>query len=196
MINGTWKVWMIWMFIWMANYHIMLEAFTIAKLLSNILLLSNFILSTQEIVQNKVSCLVVVQFKITAWDSIVSNLLQFYTWLKQYGIDCNLVHLSLHPTVYSFWFPWNSFVLADTILDTTIYVCTTFNLCSFLLTMTAVICWSKKMSIVASRAGAKATRACHQWSISRGFTSQLRSLLVFCLESCFVFVIIHILLLC
>ena len=55
----------------------------------------------------------------------------------------------------------------------------TTSLFSLRLTMTAVICWSMKMSIVASRAGRKAANIQYHL-MSSGFTSQLRSADVGC----------------
>ncbi len=51
----------------------------------------------------------------------------------------------------------------------------TLSLCSFLLTMTAVICWSRKIRMVARRAGIKASRMrYHSGKRARGLTSQPR----------------------
>ena len=48
----------------------------------------------------------------------------------------------------------------------------TSSLFSFLLTMTEVICWSRKMRILARHAGRKATSTHHHGSVSKGFTNQ------------------------
>lgn len=54
----------------------------------------------------------------------------------------------------------------------------TFSKCSFLLTITTVICWSINTRIVASRAGKKANRIDHHGLLPIGWTSQLLSLIV------------------
>ena len=46
----------------------------------------------------------------------------------------------------------------------------TLSLCSLRLTMTAVICWSRKTRIVANRAGSIARMDSHHGSIDPGFT--------------------------
>lgn len=56
----------------------------------------------------------------------------------------------------------------------------TFSLCSFLLMMTAVICWSMKMRMVQSREGMKVMMVVHQGFGPTGFISQPRSSLVGC----------------
>ena len=48
----------------------------------------------------------------------------------------------------------------------------TLSLFSFLFTMTAVICWSMKIKIVASRAGMMAAIGSHPGFLSIGFTIQ------------------------
>lgn len=54
----------------------------------------------------------------------------------------------------------------------------TFSLCSFLLIMTAVICWSIKIRIVQSRAGITAAITVHQGLGPKGVINQPRSSLV------------------
>lgn len=54
----------------------------------------------------------------------------------------------------------------------------TFSLCSFLLMMTAVICWSMKMRMVHSRAGISVTTAVHHGFGPSGLMNQPRSSLV------------------
>lgn len=51
----------------------------------------------------------------------------------------------------------------------------TFSLFSFLLTMTALICWSMKMRMVTSRAGTKLARYTHHGFFPNGITIQPRS---------------------
>ena len=52
----------------------------------------------------------------------------------------------------------------------------TFRRCSFLLTMTTVICWSMNTRMVAKSAGPKANRAVHQGFASKGSMTQPRPL--------------------
>lgn len=56
----------------------------------------------------------------------------------------------------------------------------TFSLCSFLLIMTAVICWSIKIRIVHSKAGIIAAITVHHGFGPTGVTNQPRSSLVGC----------------
>ena len=56
----------------------------------------------------------------------------------------------------------------------------TFSLCSFLLIMTAVICWSIKIRIVQSKAGIIAAITVHHGFGPKGVTNQPRSSLVGC----------------
>jgi len=48
----------------------------------------------------------------------------------------------------------------------------TTSLCSLRLTMTAVICWSRKTRMVANSAGTIATRTNHQWVTAAGLINQ------------------------
>lgn len=48
----------------------------------------------------------------------------------------------------------------------------TFSLCSFLLTITAVICWSMNIRMVTSRAGSADARYTHQGFPPKGGTNQ------------------------
>lgn len=54
----------------------------------------------------------------------------------------------------------------------------TLSLCSFLLMMTAVICWSMKIKIVQSKAGIIAAMIVHHGFGPKGVTNQPRSSLV------------------